>query len=256
VDVLALQELKSTPEASAALARVRERLGSLTGGSVRAEIDRCPGKGRQSVALLFDEQRVSASGFQNLGSLNPRGGACESQLRPGFGGYFRFPGGLDLHVVGVHLKSGPARHELDLRRVSLEGIPRAFHDAQTQGSDEDLVLLGDFNTMGCPDCSPKIPAEDEIAALDGHLAALPMPFERVPSTLPCTQYYRGKGTLLDHFVMRKGTKELAPGTRSRVEGFCADAACRKLPDQAMPRAYRELSDHCPVVLDLVDRDLD
>lgn len=256
VDVLALQEVKSTPEASRALIALRARLDGLTGGSFRAEIDRCPGGGRQSVALLFDERRVSAGGFQNLGSLNPRGEACEGQLRPGFGGYFRFMGGLDLHLVAVHLKSGPERHALDLRRSSLQGIPRAFLDAQGAGVDEDLLVLGDFNTMGCPDCSPKIAAAHELAEFDAQLAALSPPFERVPAALPCTEYYRGKGTALDHVVVRKGTRELAPGTFGRVEGYCAAASCRPLPEGAMPRAYRELSDHCPVVLDLVDADRD
>jgi endonuclease/exonuclease/phosphatase family metal-dependent hydrolase len=256
VDVLAFEELKSTPEASDALSVVRAKLDALTGGSHRVEIDRCPGKGRQSVALLFDEKRVTASGFRNLDSLNPKGGGCEGQLRPGLGGYFRFPGGLDLHVVAVHLNSGPNRRAFDLRQVSLQGITTAFADAQAAGADDDLLILGDFNTMGCPECSPKVTVAEELAIFDGLLARLSPPFMRVPATLSCTEYYRGKGAPLDHFVIGRGTRELAPGTVSRVEGYCRDAACAPLPEGAMPRAYRELSDHCPVVLDLRDEDLD
>ncbi len=255
VDVLTLEELKSNPEASGAMVELRERLDRLTGGAWRLELDRCPGAGRQSVGILFDEKRVAASGFRNVDSLNPHGG-CEENLRPGLGGYFRFPGGADFHLVAVHLKSGPDRREYELRRASLSGIVSAYREVQSDAPDADVVLAGDFNTMGCPNCRPKIRPDEEIAEMSSTVGGFEVPFRRVASTLECSEYYRGEGTLLDHFVVARAMREVPATARVHVEGYCGELGCERFDSHVPPRAYLELSDHCPVVLDVDDRDVD
>jgi endonuclease/exonuclease/phosphatase family metal-dependent hydrolase len=256
VDVLAFEEMKSTPEASAALAILMARLDALTLGTWRAEIDRCPGGGRQSVAILYDAKRVKADSFRNVAALNPHGGACDEHLRPGFGGYFHFPGGADLHFVAVHLKSGEGGREYGLRRASIRGAVAAYRDLQTTALDDDVVLAGDFNTMGCLECKPKIRAPAEIAEVTAALAGLEVPFRRVESWPACSEYYRGEGGLLDHFVVTRGMREVPLEARAHVEGYCAEVSCARLDERHMPRAYGELSDHCPTVLEVSDRDLD
>jgi hypothetical protein len=42
---------------------------------------------------------VQATDVATIAALNPRGGACENQLRPGLAARMRFPGGLDLATV-------------------------------------------------------------------------------------------------------------------------------------------------------------
>ena len=88
------------------------------------------------------------------------------------------------------------------------------------------------------------------------LAALDVPFRRVESGPACSEYYRGEGGLLDHFAVTRGMREVGPEARAHVEGYCAEVACARLPERHMPRAYEELSDHCPIVLEIADRDLD
>lgn len=256
VSVLAFEEMKSTPEASAALGVLLTRLSALTSGTWRAEIDHCPGAGRQSVAILYDAKRVQAEGFRNIAALNPSGSACDEHLRPGFGGYFRFPGGLDLHFVAVHLKSGDNDRSYNLRRVSVRGAVAAYRDLQTTMPDDDVVIAGDFNTMGCLECKPKIRGTAELVELTSALAGLEVPFRRVESGPACSEYYRGEGGLLDHFVVTRGMREVPPEAHAHVEGYCAEVSCARLAQHHMPRAYEELSDHCPTVLELSDRDLD
>jgi predicted extracellular nuclease len=256
VDVLALEELKNTPKASQALARLRVAIESLTGRRFRAEIDRCPGTGRQSLAFLYDAGRVTGSRFRNIDALNPHGSACEGNLRPGFAGYFRFAGGADLHLVAVHLKSGVGEREVRLRRTSTSRFADVFAEAQGVEADADIVFLGDFNTMGCDECRPKVRAAAEISALDAAFGSEQgRPVVRARSDLACSEYYRGEGNLLDHVVAARGMKE-APGARAQVSGYCADVACTRQRPRDMPRAYYELSDHCPVLFDIEDRDLD
>ena len=255
VDVLAVQELKAHPPARAALGRLLAELDRLTKGSWKAELDACKQEPIQHVGLLYDARRVRARGFTTVGALNPHGEACEKLLRPGLSGHFTFPGGLSTHVVSVHLKSGKQRRSIDLRRESLRSLAAARHEIEAALPDEDIIVAGDLNTMGCPRCSPEIEADLELEEAKAALSSLPSPFRLVPSTKTCSEYYKGRGTLLDHFVVSGEMKEVRPDARARVAGYCNDTACRVVPRRKMPRAHEELSDHCPVVLDVEDRDL-
>ena len=269
VDIVALQELKGSTRAREQLSRLARRLDGKTRGRHRVQTDSCPGKGRQHVGLLYDERRIVAAGLRQVDAVNPHGDGCAGQLRPALGGYFKKPGGADLHFLAVHFKSGPERRAYELRRRTVASIVQAYRDVQGVAADADVVVAGDFNTMGCLRCSPRIAAREEIATFDAELAKLAPPFRRVSTHPSCSQYYRGRPALLDHFVVSRSMKEAPvsppvgrrPQTRpvsaeARVYGFCGTAGCQRLERRRMPRAYLELSDHCPVVLELDGRDLD
>jgi predicted extracellular nuclease len=78
-------------------------------------------------------------------------------------------------------------------------------------------------------------------------------FRRLAMTPNCTEYFEGKGGTLDHIVASTGMQEAA--ATARVTGYCAFAGCANIAG-AMPAASERLSDHCPVVMEIQDRDLD
>jgi len=256
VDVLAVQEIKRYPAARARMSELLTRLDRLTHGRWRARFDDCPDEAAQHVGLLYNEARVSGSDFHTFAALNPYGEACKDLIRPGLGGYFRFKGGLDLHLVAVHLKSGDDRRSIELRRRSIAGIATAYREAQGEQADCDVLLAGDFNTMGCPHCSPPVGALDETKQLGRAAVALSPAFTAVGTDGGCSEYYRGHGGLLDHFLATRSLGEIPADARAVVSGYCAAASCGRLPAKSMPAAYARLSDHCPVLLDLADRDAD
>lgn len=252
VDVLAVQEWKTYPRAVAATANLVASLDRLTGGRWRSALDDCQNVAGQHVGFLYDAARVEVRGFMTHAGLNPHGIACQDQLRPGFGGYFRFPGGLDLHLISVHLKSGSERRSLGLRQRSLQALPAARDEAQARLFDGDVVFVGDFNTMGCARCSPKLTAQDELDGFSALLSSLGL--RPVESVLACTHYYRGQPGRLDHFVIPRALAELPSGGRVEVSGHCGELGCAPFRDE--PAADRRLSDHCPIVLELDDVDRD
>ena len=256
VDVLAVQEIKRYPAARERAASLVAELDRRTGGAWKLETDSCPEEPVQHVGFLWNTLRATASSLRDVAALNPHGGACDKGLRPGFAGVFRFRGGLDLHLVSVHLKSGGERRSHDLRQKSYAALSEVWRDAQAALADGDLAVLGDFNTMGCKKCSPDIEPSGELASLDQVLAALKPALRRVGSDQPCSEYYAGHGGLLDHVVVTTATKELAADRAVDVAGYCSEAACGRLKQRDMPLAYQHLSDHCPVVLDFADRDED
>ena len=256
VDALAVQEFKTNPRARAAVDELRRLLDGHTAGQWAAAFDDCPNLDAQHVGLVYDSKRATAKGATTVGVINPHGEACKDSLRPGFSMHLTFPKGLDFHFVSVHTKSGSDRRSIGLREKTLAALADAHRVLMGVEHESDVLLAGDFNTMGCKDCSPAIPAADELAATDRALGALSTRYRRVPSSAQCSEYYKGHGTLLDHFVASASFAELGPDAQTRVSGLCGDAACAAAPTGGPRAAERELSDHCPLFLDIPDRDLD
>lgn len=250
VDAVAVQEIVLHARGRVAVDRLLARLNALAGGRWRAIFDECPRDGRQHVGWLIDGARADVLASRQIDELNPAGGGCAHRLRPGAAVRLRFAGGLDLWAISVHFDSGVEARDHGHRRVSYGALVRA---AAALGTDDgDVIALGDLNTMGCSRCARPIEASAEIAALDAVLAPS---LVRLPSAVACTEYYRGRGVLLDHVVASTSMRELPANPRVDVHGPCAHHRCR-LPGGVRPPMLEHLSDHCPIVVELEDVDED
>jgi hypothetical protein len=257
VDAVAVQEFKAHGRAQEKTRELVRRLDGHTNGSWKLELDDCRGgDASQHVGILYDAKRVRAGAPAVLASLNPHGDACKDQLRPGLALALAFPGGLDLTLISVHWKSGSERRSLDLRARSLQGIPAAVREAERLSGDRDVVIAGDLNTMGCRRCSAPIAASEELATVSTRLSTLVPPFRLVPATEACSEYFSGGSALLDHFAVTRETRELSDATKATISGICGESSCARADSRRRPAANEALSDHCPVVLELTDQDLD
>ncbi|HWA76276.1 MAG TPA: endonuclease/exonuclease/phosphatase family protein [Polyangiaceae bacterium] len=254
-DVFALQELKAYPGARQKLDRVRARLDELAHGAHQTRLDDCDPPAAQHVALLWDAKRIRATDFAIFGELNPLGAPCQGHLRPGLGARFRFPAGLDLEVVTAHLKSGSDEQAEALRERSVARLPGVFASVMERHRDSDLLVLGDFNTAGCPSCSPGQSADDERRAISAQLGTASDALFVLPNQPGCSHYFSRQAGLLDLAVAPRAMRELGSTPVVHASGLCEELGCKALP-HALPAAYRELSDHCPIVVDLLDQDLD
>jgi predicted extracellular nuclease len=251
-DVVAVQEVKQTSRAEAALSSLLAELSRISGGRYRARLDDCGSRVPQHVGLIWNEARVRASELETVAALNPSREACAKQWRPGLAARFRFPGGLDLLTISAHFKSMADPRSLGLRRASFAALPGIALQNQAKSQDPDLLLLGDLNTMGCESCSPPLTAQQEIVSVAKALE--PVGLRLVPADAPGSHWHDGQTTLLDHAIASGRMRELPLQARSHVAGTCAAGAT---PARRLAKKVRQrLSDHCPIVLDLTDRDLD
>jgi endonuclease/exonuclease/phosphatase family metal-dependent hydrolase len=253
VDVLAVAEIKAGARPRQALEDLATRLSALTGSRFRTLLDDCPKSSSQKVGMLYDERRVTLGKQATLAEPNPHGEPCKDQLRPGLAAHFRFPGGLDLTVVALHLKSGGERRSFELRGRSFAAFGAAVAAAQALSGDADVLLIGDMNTMGCPDCSPAITAVEELTFVDRTFGASSPPLRRLSTAPGCSHSYSGKKTLLD-WAAASDLAELPSGRSASVSGYCAALGCDTA--ESPPRATLSLSDHCPVLVDIDDLDRD
>ena len=251
-DVFVLQEIKTHPRARRAMSEIIQGLNVRSGGDWRVETMRCGGGNLPHIAFLYDGSRVQAKNFRDLPGLNPDP-VCSIDVGPGFAGYFRFSGGLDLHIIGVHFLAGDEPHSLEKRRRSYAALPREVDRLQQSLPDSDVLIAGDWNTSGCEECKPPVKTNDELRMALEWLARPPVSFGAVTPSVPCTQGFSDEPQLLDHFVASRQLQQMQLGEQAVVSGHCAESRCaREQGDIASER----LSDHCPVVLSLVDRDHD
>jgi hypothetical protein len=255
VDALALVEVKSKPRSGSALDALVARVSELSGEPYAYRIDDCPDSSGLHLAWIWNEKRVTVSGFRMYAAVNPYGDSCAKQLRPGFGTSLRFSGGLDLTAIAVHLKSGRTMRDFDLRRQSLVGLNQVVETVVQETGDADVLVLGDMNSMGCESCEGAERSSAEAQGIDTLLAGFHVPMRRLPSNLGCSHYYQQNPALLDHFFVTTDSREVPRSTKVETLGYCQQLACESLTSNA-PLAATQLSDHCPIVLTLRDEDLD
>ncbi len=250
IDLLAVQEILYDDDGQSAMAIVISKLDSLTGGRWKIDLQECGALESQRVGFLWDDTRVHLGDFADIGQLNGAieegGGACAANLRPGRYAYARArDGSVDFHAVTVHFDSGRRAKDYNNRRDATAEIPRLMiGDTPLAQIDEDVIVFGDFNTMGQGDPT-EITASEEFEVFDAQIGPS---FKRLNVDPFCSEYYRGRGGVLDFFVV---SKSLAPKEmKAHVYGYCAEAACSILDEEAMPRDYQRISDHCPVVMDI------
>ena len=147
----------------------------------------------------------------------------------------------------------PDRRAFELRGASFQAVPGVLRRLTSAARDSDFLLLGDLNTMGCEDCAPVVSAREEVAAVEKRLRGSGV--RLVAADAAGTEHYRGQPVLLDHALAATAMRELSPSARSHVAGACA-ASAAPLTKRAAKQQRQSLSDHCPFVLDLTDKDFD
>ncbi len=253
LDLVAVQEILNDEPSRAAMHHFIRQLDSLSGGTWMVDLQDCGPPEAQRVGFLWNASVVQLSGFADVGQLNGEweksGEACEANLRPGRYAYVQsVAGGVDFHVYTVHFDSGRKDRDYQNRRDAARRIPTLL--STLHPDDTDVIVLGDFNTMGRSEPS-EITGEAEYSIFDEDITQA---YVRPPITPFCTEYYRGRGGVLDHVIVSAGMQEAA--REATVGGYCATAQCADLDQDDMPVEYQSVSDHCPVILEIVDADLD
>jgi endonuclease/exonuclease/phosphatase family metal-dependent hydrolase len=255
VDAFALQEVKARADATQKMSELIGELERHTHARWSLRRDACGSQQGQHLAWLTATARVEVVDVIQHDSINPEGPECFHQLRPGLGLTLKFVGGLDLHVVNVHLKSGVTERDLSLRRRSWAALQEVMVQTSERLRDADLVVMGDFNSMGCTECPAPVPSESELGELERELLRGRLPTLRVELDRPCSHYYLRRPGLLDHVFVSQSMRELPAQARAEAQSYCRTLNCRPFTGKGPP-AQQRLSDHCPIVFEVLDQDLD
>lgn len=179
----------------------------------------------QRVGVLYDGGALELLSARTLRETEVYSGAkpaLEARLAPRAGDVLR--------LIVVHLKA--AGDGAPRRREQLLALRPRIIEAMRTG--ERVVLLGDFNATGDED-------RREIAAL---AEATGMAW--ASEGLGCTSYWSRRdgcvGTALDHVLTWRAPRGIRARGPCETEGCAARESC--------PIFHRDVSDHCPVTVDL------
>ena len=255
LDVLAIEESLETTQAKETWKTVLTTLKERTSDTWRLMLQRCGDPESHKIGYLWNSARVDLMQVRSLREFNVKaqstGKPCEGGLRPGHYAYVQSKQqpGVDFHLIALHLKSGPTVFALEDRHRALNRIDDTV--SQFLAKDQDIVILGDFNTMGAGDESSR---KSELKYLR-RMVAKEMPgFQDLPLVPQCSHYFRGRGGWLDHVLVNHGMEEFRERS-ARVTGYCAAAQCQRIKGD-YPLAYQRLSDHCPVIIEIANEDKD
>ncbi len=255
LDLLAVQESLATPAASQAWEFIIKELSTQTGDTWRWYRQPCGRQDDHHIGLLWNDSRVALSQFDSLWEFNAKAEngsrPCTYGLRPGQYARVqsRASNGADFHLIAVHLKSGPTVFALEERQKAFNRIDKAVAPFLKQ--DQDVVILGDFNTMGAGDRQSQL---SELKYLRRFVAKEQPGFSDLEVHPQCSHYYRGRAGQLDHVLVTQDMKEVDVNS-VQVTGYCALAGCQRIRGD-YPSAYRRLSDHCPLVAEIANHDDD
>jgi hypothetical protein len=153
----------------------------------------------------------------------------------------------------VHLESGP--QNFGDRRRQNRALATWIGGRIDEIGDPDVIVLGDFNTVG----SPRGGLEGELHSVDAILGRVGL--ERLDNPLGCTSYWEGGGE-------RDGVQQPSLLDHVFVSGFVSDAITRPLEawlhcarwqcEDLISRSGEEdgtfwdVSDHCPLTFEIRD----
>jgi hypothetical protein len=216
------------------------------GRPMRILFSRGGGQGGQHLAVAWDGDAFElVEGPIEIDSIVVKPG-----LRPGLAVRLRSKGDPELvfTVVEVHLDSGldDLQHRLDQVQLLADWLVVWFD----RTGDSDLILQGDFNTMG----GRRVSAAEELEVVDAILADVGL--DRLDNATGCSQYWDGpvradgvfQSSLLD-LVYLKGMDATGP---ARSWLHCERLQCGELISRAGEEdgTFFDVSDHCPVTYEL------
>lgn len=217
VSAVALQEI-TRPQQLAAEAR--EQLGP-SWSFVWADTG-----GFQRVGFLYDTDEMTVLSTQAHSET-----LLHRQAKPALEVVVQ-PRGADepLHVFVVHLKATSKSEDIRAQQLAaLAPILKARRDAGKR-----VVFMGDFNSTNDGD-------RQRISELSATLG-----MDWASEGLPCTNYWSRKdrciGHPLDHVLSWEAPESIEVG------GGCATDGCD--PGDTCPIYHSQISDHCPVVVEL------
>lgn len=180
---------------------------------------------RQRVGVLYDGARFDLAYVRTHGAtqLDPRD-------KPTLEVRLRRAGARALRLFVVHLKAGgDCAH---IRREQLRQLTPIV--ARAVDSWDEVIVLGDFNATG----------DEDRATLARFAAATGLTW--ASQGLACTSYWNRRdgcrGVPLDHVLTREAPRSID------ARGPCEEIGCS--PGDRCPAFHREVSDHCPVTVDL------
>ncbi len=251
-DVIALQGIHASQYPL--INKVLERLTSLVGGKWSSYFDKCEGKMRRHVGVIYRSDLVRFRQLEAIESLNPTLKMCDLGLYPGVSGYVEHNKGGSLYVVSFHLSRGTTSQQHAQRVASFLGLSHA-QVKHMPIKDGDIVAMGVTNTDGCEDtvqgCLNPMDTRAETALIDQVLGKMTPPFAATWASAEGAPVSKLFPRRVDAVLVSKATQEVLGLTPESVMQ-CPEHDAAFGPTEL--ETLKGLTDRCPLVVTLSHKD--
>lgn len=193
--------------------------------------------------IFFDQDLRTVGGSENINETN-----CNQGSRPIAIAHFREKKTRRVIVAtSLHLKSGGRERNVEKRFKQLKVLKNLITEKKSQGF-EHFIVTGDFN-------STQYQMREKSHRKFVKLVAQ-MGLTDTAANVGCSSYWWGGvddqtqyPSLLDHILVSPSL--LNTGLeQARTAGHCSKLQCQITHDSQMGVSFDEVSDHCPLVLDI------
>jgi endonuclease/exonuclease/phosphatase family metal-dependent hydrolase len=216
----------------------------------KAVISKCGGAGNQKLGFIYNSKRLKLKSFTEDLSLTGKSPSCNGSSRPAAIGLFKDQEDQqDFVAISLHLKAGGCSKCISKRKFQLKQLSRIIKKVYLSGL-ENIIAMGDFNTT-----EYNKDGQDQ-KYFKGFVAHHLM--RDTAEKIKCSSYWggnnRGDGieepSMLDHILITKSFMQKYSQAKASVALHCRKNHCKRTPSQKMGMAYKQVSDHCPISLDM------
>ena len=211
---------------------------------------RCGGRGNQKLGFIYNANKIELTGFKEDIRMSGKDPSCNQSSRPAAIGLFLdHEDRTQFTAINVHLKAGGCDRCIQKRNYQLKVLSEIIKSFQKMNLHH-IIALGDFNST---EYIKKGHQHKVFKSFVSHHNMIDS-----AETMNCTSYWSGRNrgdgleepSLLDHILVSKSFMQRYPQIDAKVSLHCKTNRCQPTSSQNMGPSYYQVSDHCPVSLDM------
>lgn len=243
-DLIGVQEIKNTRLFKEFIENELSHL------NYKVVLGRCGGGGGQKLGFIYNSKKLELKSFVEDLRMSGKNPSCNGSSRPaGIGVFLDHEDKTQFSAINVHLKAGGCDSCIQKRAYQLKILSEIIRGFMFNNLHH-IVVLGDFNTT---EYNKNGPHKKNFEKFVRHHKMLDS-----AATMSCTSYWSGhnrddgieESSLLDHILVSESFARRYESVKAEVGLHCKTLSCRQAPTDRMGIAYHQVSDHCPVSLDM------
>ena len=208
----------------------------------------CCGRGGQKIGIAYNRDILKMETFYEEMEFSLAKG-CVSGYRPAALAYFKKRSdNKKFVVVGLHLKAGGDERALSVRAKQYQMLKKLVEKLRENGK-KNIIIAGDLNT------TEYILHNESSLMFKGVVEDLNL-FDSADHSL-CTCYWNPNSrkdihtaSILDHIMVTQEMVSEGSELNISVKAHCERMNCQDSTKEELGKSYKDVSDHCPVRLDL------
>lgn len=211
-------------------------------------LSNCGGAGDQKLGFIYDSSELMLIKYWEDDSLKEKE-ECNKGLRPAFiAKFYHLKLKRYFTAISIHLKAGGFPQNIEIREKQYDLLSKIIRKLKSKGS-RNFIIMGDFNTTEYLSRNRHHFSFKDFVSNNNLID--------YSSNLDCTSYWNGgeddgffTASLLDHILVSESVDQMFKQFTTSIGAHCLKNRCRESTEFDLGKTFKEVSDHCPVHVNL------